>query len=172
MRKSTKFLNASLALSAAMFASGNALNLQLSQPQELEVDLLSTPAQTNPSTTSESTQTGSIDPAPATGKPEATQPTKPAVTNQPASPPKQQVLTSDLMPYKYGDIQLQLTTTGGSITDISVLVGDMSYGRDAAYKALIQATVQTQSTNYGNVSGATFTTEAFKLAVQNALAKG
>ena len=67
---------------------------------------------------------------------------------------------------------MQLTTSGGQITDISVLVGDMSYGRDVAYQTLVAATISTQGTNYGNVSGATFTTEAFKQAVQNALAKG
>jgi uncharacterized protein with FMN-binding domain len=60
----------------------------------------------------------------------------------------------------------------GLITDIKVLIGDTSYGRDLAYQSLIAATLQTQGTNYGNVSGATFTTDAFKQAVQNALSKG
>jgi uncharacterized protein with FMN-binding domain len=35
----------------------------------------------------------------------------------------------------------------------------------------VNATLATQSTNYGNISGATFTVDAFKKAVDNALAK-
>jgi uncharacterized protein with FMN-binding domain len=64
-----------------------------------------------------------------------------------------------------------LTKTDGVISAVNVLIGDATNGRDEAYLILTAATIETQGTNYGNVSGATFTTDAFKLAVENVLAK-
>ena len=97
-------------------------------------------------------------------------------TQSPVAPPPTQVptettLVSDLIAYKYGDIQISLTKTDGLISAVNVLVGDATNGRDQAYLILTAATIETQGTNYGNVSGATFTTDAFKLAVENVLAK-
>lgn len=103
-----------------------------------------------------------------TAKPQQSTP-KP--TEQAPSQPVTKTVSSDPINYKYGVVQIELTATDGKITNVSVLQGDVSYGRDAAYEALIQATIQVQGTNYGNVSGATFTTEAFKQAISNALAK-
>lgn len=96
-----------------------------------------------------------------------------ASVEQPQAPAAPQVVTvvSDEISYKYGVVQVSVTKTGDQITDVALLKGDATYGRDVAYQTLIQATLQYQGTSYGNVSGATFTTEAFKLAVENALAK-
>lgn len=91
-------------------------------------------------------------------------------TQAPAAP-KIVTVVSDEISYKYGLVQVSVTKSGDQITDVALLKGDATYGRDVAYQTLIQATLQYQGTNYGNVSGATFTTEAFKLAVENALAK-
>jgi uncharacterized protein with FMN-binding domain len=68
-------------------------------------------------------------------------------------------------------VKISLTAVGSDVTNVTLLEGDTSYGRDVAYVALAAATVQTDGINYGNVSGATFTTEAFKKAVTNALSK-
>ncbi len=89
------------------------------------------------------------------------------------APPEVQILTidSDPIDYKYGILQLRLVTSDGLISEISVLQGDLSFGRDAAYQALADATIQVQGTNYGNISGSTFTVNAYKAAVTNALAK-
>jgi uncharacterized protein with FMN-binding domain len=73
--------------------------------------------------------------------------------------------------YKYGDIQISLTKTDGVISAVNVIIGDATNGREEAYLILTAATIEAQSTNYGNVSGATFTTDAFKIAVENVLAK-
>lgn len=98
--------------------------------------------------------------------------TKPTTAPAPTkTAPVVKTVNSDSINYKYGVVQIELTTTDNKITKIVLLQGDASYGRDAAYSALIDATIQVQGTNYGNVSGATFTTDAFKKAVENAISK-
>lgn len=98
----------------------------------------------------------------------------PTTTSTPTKPaaPKVIELTSDPVSYKYGVVQIKITKTDGQITDVALLQGDAPNGRDVAYATLIDATLKVQGTNYGNISGATFTTDAFKKAVDNALAKG
>lgn len=82
-----------------------------------------------------------------------------------------QTVSSDAIEYEYGVIQLELTHQAGTIVNLSVLQGDTSYGRGDTYAALIKATIAAQGTNFGNYSGATFTTEAFRSAVASATAK-
>ena len=96
----------------------------------------------------------------------------PTPTVAPAKPkPKSVSKDSDVIDYKYGVIQISMTMLGNEITSVEVIQGDLTNGRDKAYAILTDATVQVQGTNYGNVSGATFTTEAFKIAVENVLGK-
>ena len=112
----------------------------------------------------------SLAPTPgATSTPQVTQPgTQSPVAPQ---PPVVTTLVSDVIAYKYGDIQISLTKTDGVISAVNVIIGDATNGREEAYLILTAATIEAQSTNYGNVSGATFTTDAFKIAVENVLAK-
>ena len=93
------------------------------------------------------------------------------ITPPPTQAPVVTTLASDVIAYKYGNLQISLTKTDGAISAVSVLIGEATNGRDQAYLILTAATIETQGTNYGNVSGATFTTDAFKLAVENVLAK-
>lgn len=109
-----------------------------------------------------STSTTDAQPAPTETRAPAPEPVPVAV---------EKTVTSDVINYKYGVVQISLTAIGNDITNVTLLQGDASYGRDVAYAALIDATVKTDGINYGNVSGATFTTEAFKKAVTNAIAK-
>lgn len=99
----------------------------------------------------------------------------PDSTATPADPPTPELtettIVSDVITYKYGVVQVSVTALGQDITGVQLLQGDATYGRDVAYEALINATIQTDGTNYGNVSGATFTTEAFKKAISNAIGK-
>lgn len=114
---------------------------------------------------------GSPTPVPTASESPGTNPT-PAATSTPTQPkPKPVSKDSDVIEYKYGVLQLSMTMLGNEITAVSVIQGDLTNGRDKAYEILTDATVQVQGTNYGNVSGATFTTEAFKIAVENALGK-
>lgn len=161
MRKSTAFVASVVALSAVVIS----LRLgELSSEQVIQVDFSSAPAPSASPTASES----------ATAKPEPPASSEQS-PKQSASPSKVQTKPvtkkSDVIEYKYGVVQLSVTKSGSEITDVQLLQGDASNGRDKAYKILQDATIQVQGTNYGNVSGATFTTDAYKLAVENALSK-
>lgn len=106
-----------------------------------------------------------VEPAPA----ESTV-AEPAPVEQVAEP-FEKTVTSDLVTYEYGVIQIGMTAVDGTLTNVEVLQGDTSFGRDQTYAALVSATISAQGTNFGNYSGATFTTEAFRSAVANALGK-
>ena len=136
------------------------------------------PAEAQPADAAPADLAATADPtATTTAQPSATTEPAPAASATPAEtvapPPDPVVLTatSDVIEYKYGVVQISLTTTDGKITNVTLLQGDTSYGRDAAYAALIDATIAAQGINYGNYSTATFTTDAFKKAVTNALGK-
>lgn len=118
----------------------------------------------------QATATATSAPAQSEPAPAPAETSAPAAEPAPAQPVVVKVV-SDVIEYKYGVVQISLTTTDGKITSVTLLQGDASYGRDVAYQALINATIQTQGINYGNVSGATFTTDAFKKAVSNAISK-
>jgi uncharacterized protein with FMN-binding domain len=62
--------------------------------------------------------------------------------------------------------------SGGKITDVTIVSGT-AHGRqyEAIISSLPQAAIAAGSTNFANITGATFTTNAFKQAVENALAK-
>ena len=97
----------------------------------------------------------------ASAEPETLRPAEPAVVN----------VSSAVIEYQYGVIQVGITAEAGKITKVQMLQGDTGYGRDATYASLINATISAQGTNFGNYSGATFTTEAFRDAVASAISK-
>lgn len=105
--------------------------------------------------------------APVVADPVAVQPVETPV----ATVPVLRTITSDVITYKYGEVQISADFTDGLITNINLIRGDASNGRASAYERLTQATIQVQGTDYGNISGATFTVDAFKKAVDSLLAK-
>jgi uncharacterized protein with FMN-binding domain len=141
--------------------SPTATDTSSSQPQETAASTSSqAPAATDSAATAQPTQTQTATQAPA-----ATQ----TATAAPA--PVTKTVTSDPIDYKYGTVQISITKTDGLITAINMVQADATNGRAEAYVTLISATIQVQGTNYGNISGATFTTDAFKKAVDNVLKK-
>jgi uncharacterized protein with FMN-binding domain len=68
-------------------------------------------------------------------------------------------------------VQVKVTKKSGKITAVSLIQGTATKGRSAAFPSLIQATIDNNGTSFGNLSGATYTVDAFKEAVKNALAK-
>lgn len=146
-------------------------------------NLLPKPIETGssePAPVESSTQTPQASPEQTEKLGEATTPTEaPAPAPEPEAAQSAQqtpqitetTVVSDVINYKYGVVQVSITALASDITSVELLQGDASYGRDVAYEALINATIQTDGTNYGNVSGATFTTDAFKKAISNALGK-
>ena len=120
-------------------------------------------ATTKSTATPTATPTKTAAPTP-TATPTAT-PTKTATS----SAAKQ---TGDAIQYKYGTVQLAVTKAGGKISAIDVVIGT-TRGREYAgvISVLVPAAVSANGANFGNYSGATFTTDAFKSALESALAK-
>lgn len=77
---------------------------------------------------------------------------------------------SEAVRYKYGTIQLGVTIDAGNIASID-LVQATTKGRgyDQAPPMLVDAAMKVQGTEFGNLTGATYVTEAFKQALSNAL---
>ena len=161
MRKSTAIVATLVA------ASSLAVSLRLGELETIQdisadtssqepIEIVPTPSQTP-------TASAEANPSPSPSETTSSNPTKPAL--------KPITKNSDVIDYKYGVLQLSVTVLGNEITDVGVIQGETSNGRAEAYAILSEATVQIQGTNYGNVSGATYTTEAFKIAIENALGK-
>ena len=84
---------------------------------------------------------------------------------------KTQTVKSDAIQYRYGTVELEVTATAGKIEKITELQASASNGWESAVPVLNQEAMKAQSANFGNLSGATFITEAYKQALANALAK-
>lgn len=124
------------------------------------------------------TPTATETPTPTTTtKPKATATPKPKTTKSSSSSSSGSTAgasgskTGGTISYKYGVVQVSVTKSGGKITDVNLLQGTATKGRDAAFPSLIKATISNNGTSFGNLSGATYTTNAFKKAVNSALAK-
>lgn len=80
--------------------------------------------------------------------------------------------TGSAINYKYGTIQLEVVKSGSKITAVNLIQASTS-GRDWASvpSILVTAAMTAQGSGFGNMSGATFSTQAFKSALDSALAK-
>ncbi len=75
---------------------------------------------------------------------------------------------------RYGPVQVQITVSGGSITDVQVPEYPSSNGRDQqinsrALPTLMDETMQAQSAQVDMVSGATYTSTGYRTSLQSAL---
>lgn len=75
---------------------------------------------------------------------------------------------------QFGSVQVQLTVSGGKITDVTALHLTDADGRSVqisnrAAPVLHDEVLASQSANVSNVSGATYTTQAYLSSVQSAL---
>jgi uncharacterized protein with FMN-binding domain len=75
------------------------------------------------------------------------------------------------VPYQFGSIQLTVTEKNGKITKINFGTSSATNGRQAAFPYLVKYAIQSQGINFGNLSGATMTTDTFKQALSSALGK-
>ena len=82
-----------------------------------------------------------------------------------------QTVTGDSIDYRYGTVQIEVTATGGKIDSIKELKATASSGYQSVFPILNKAALAAQGTNFGNVSGATFASDAYKQALSNALSK-
>ena len=77
---------------------------------------------------------------------------------------------------RYGNVQVQITVSNGSITDLSALHLTDEDQRSVSISAraapvLRQEVLSAQSANVQSVSGATYTTEGYLSSLQSALDK-
>jgi len=79
--------------------------------------------------------------------------------------------TGDVIESGYGPVQVKVTKEGGKITAIDMVQARSTGGREAAFPILVKAAIDANGSNIGNVSQATYTTNAFKKSLDSALAK-
>lgn len=82
--------------------------------------------------------------------------------------------TGDTETNRWGDVQVQITVTGGEITDVTVLQypdeDDKSVRiNQQALPTLIQSTLTAQSADVDTVSGATYTSDSYRESLQTAI---
>ncbi|MFM6978066.1 MAG: FMN-binding protein [Micrococcales bacterium] len=79
--------------------------------------------------------------------------------------------TGDAVESGFGPVQVKVTKVSGKITEITYLQSVATHGRAAAFPYLVQYAIQANGSGFGNLSGATYTTNAFKQSLESALAK-
>jgi len=79
--------------------------------------------------------------------------------------------TGDPIDYQYGTVQLKVTKTSGKITGIDLVQAGATAGREQAFSTLVDASISANGSNIGNIGGATYTTDAFKAALDSAISK-
>lgn len=92
------------------------------------------------------------------------------------SAPKATTTTGNVVYTRYGPIQVQVVTTGSTITSVSVLQYPSSDPRSQQINAqavpiLVQETLDAQSNSIDMVSGATYTSDGYLQSIQSALDK-
>ena len=157
MRKSTQILMGALTLGSVV------TGVQLGSTAKSNEFL--------PSPVPADTPTDSASPSPS-DSPNA----NPTPTNNPTQTPAPKPVatvshTSDPVYYRYGVVQLTVVKKGSKITDIQLDQATATNGRSAAFSYLVQVALSAQGSNFDQslLSGATFTSDAFVQALDNAL---
>lgn len=88
-----------------------------------------------------------------------------------ASATKAQTVKGDAIPYRFGVIELEITATNGKIDKITEVQATASPDWLSAIPILNQEAIKAQKADFGNLSGATFTTEAYQQALASAISK-
>jgi uncharacterized protein with FMN-binding domain len=79
--------------------------------------------------------------------------------------------TSDSYESGFGPVQLKVTEVAGKITAIDLVQAQATGGREQAFSYLVQEALSANGATFSNISGATYTTEAFKSALNDAISK-
>ena len=130
-----------------------------------------TPTTPNPTGTPTTEQT--VTPTPTPPKTPTKTPT-PKPTKKPTPPPSSTVShTSSPVYYRYGTVQLTVTKTGSTITDINLDQAGATKGRASSFPYLVQLAIAAQSSTFDTsmLSGATYSVDAFMTAFDDALAQ-
>ena len=79
--------------------------------------------------------------------------------------------TGDAVNYQFGTIQLSVTKANGAVTAVDLVQATATAGRDQAFSYLVSDAIKANGSNFANLSGATYTTAAFKAALDSAISK-
>lgn len=79
--------------------------------------------------------------------------------------------TGDAVQYQYGTVQLSVTRDNGKLTAVDLVQAGATAGREQAFPYLQQYAIDSNGSSFGNLSGATYTTDAFKQALDSAISK-
>lgn len=79
--------------------------------------------------------------------------------------------TGDSVESSFGPVQVKVTKIGNHITEITYLQSVATHGRSQVFPYLVQYAIDANGSNFSNISGATYTTNAFKHSLESALAK-
>lgn len=126
-----------------------------------------------PTATATPTPTATAKPKPGTKPKPATKPTA-TPTPKPTTPPATGTAvsqTSAAIRYEYGTIQVKVTKDAGNITAVSYLKSSSTRLPKGTLAYLVNASIQANGSNFTKVSRATVTTDAYKKALEDALAK-
>lgn len=112
--------------------------------------------------------------SPATGPSAAATPAPSIGAPPAASGVRDGIYSGVASPTRFGPVQVQVTVTGGAITDVNVLQYPDGNGRDQQINAralpiLIDETTSAQSASIDMVSGATYTSRGYLASLQSAL---
>jgi uncharacterized protein with FMN-binding domain len=88
-----------------------------------------------------------------------------------ASATKAQTVKGDAIEYRFGVIELEVTATNGKIEKITELQATASPDWLSAIPILNDAALKAQKADFGNLSGATFTTQAYQQSLASAISK-
>ena len=92
-------------------------------------------------------------------------------SNTGTTTPVEVTKTGSSIRYRYGTVQVSVTKTDGQITAVNLLQAGATGGRGQAFDFLVQYTVDAQGSSFSNISGATYTTAAYKQSLDAALAQ-
>jgi uncharacterized protein with FMN-binding domain len=103
-------------------------------------------------------------------------PATPSSSTRSSSSSTTTTVTGDAAPNQYGNVQLKVTIAGGKITKIEPVQLPSSDPKSSeistyAEPLLRQSALTKQSANVDAVSGATYTSDSYKTALQSALDK-
>jgi uncharacterized protein with FMN-binding domain len=114
------------------------------------------------------------EPAPSGSGPAESGPGQPAGDQPPAQAGDKRTIKGDTIETPYGRVTVTITVTGDKITDITAVLpsgADSATVTTNAGPKLRQQALEKQSADIDSVSGATYTSEAYKESLQSALDK-
>jgi hypothetical protein len=168
----------------AAFANADAI-AQAQNPNQATGQPTATPS--TPSEPGNPTSTPSTPAKPGKPTQPAVKPTKPAKpssgsgstgsgsgstgsgSNTGTTTPVEVTKTGSSIRYRYGSVQVSVTKTDGQITAVNLLQAGATGGRGQAFDFLVQYTMDAQGSSFSNISGATFTVDAYKQSLNAAL---